>query len=132
MGGVPGFRIISFRGGAEGIKAEIERILPFTRTTKTVTVEGFIDPAINLTLIADAFPNLLNYRITTDPEDHGGFTPYFPFSCRNVIIFFNEGDGPRPMDADLDFEDFEDFYDEPPIIPEGVMQKIPEGVEKLL
>lgn len=129
---IPGFGTIDFTDASK-VAEEVARILPVTSLTKTVSVEGFIDANIDLTLIAAAFPNLVNYRITTDAENDG-FTPYFPFPCRNVIIFFNSGEGanPRRMDDIDPWDDDFDEDDEPQEIPKGHRQAIPEGVEKIV
>lgn len=132
-GSIPGLTKISF-ARPDHMADEVARILPITRATKTVTIEGFVEPSIDLTLIAAAFPNLVNYRITTDQED-GGFTPYFPFACRNVIIFYNDGDGPNPhsMGDEDDYDEFDDDEDDEPLtVPKGHIPRIPDGVEKIV
>lgn len=104
-----GQRIPGLREGIcikiDKIKDEVARIKPFTSHTRVLELEGNVGPADDLTLLADAFPNLDIFRLTTD-RGLKTCDPLFPFPCKTLVIFYSDDQG------GLDYDSFDEDEDE--------------------
>jgi len=100
--------------------------------TRVVDILGFVSTTCDLTLLAPHFKRLDTLRMPTCPFD-GGFTPYFPVPAKTLVLFTNNDAIPNPIDMELRaFGGYDDYDEEPEVLPKGVRPSIPDGVTKVV
>lgn len=129
-GCIPGLRAISLN--SKTFNDQLDHVLAYTKHTTMVELEGLVDAELDLRIAAPAFPNLETYRVVTD-RNLRSFTPYFPFPCKTLVLFYREHGPPGIIhevldDFGLDFDD----YEEPQLFPPGVTSSVPDGVTKIV
>ncbi|RSH84818.1 uncharacterized protein EHS24_006346 [Apiotrichum porosum] len=116
------------------VNKAISELKRYTVHTTVLTMEGFVSPDNDLTLLASAFPNLKMYRIA---EERIGFnnnevvylnyTPYYPFQCHTLVILADTDTVPNPG-AHIAW----DPYHCSQCTPANVEPAIPPGVTKIV